>query len=206
MNSNDGSILRFFPPPFHPSPSPNVSGSSTIPHHLVALTRQRPPGRWTSLGSCPTPWSPPAPSRCCTSPLRSKSGHPAGRRRRRGVDTGYRSLMGALRRMFVDMDATDVEDDELLDLSNAVSGHIVAYEDMEDDLLLVGDLNLRGRPPAHGLRSGNKKRKTTSDLAPGATTAQVRLHPHLLLPFATQGTSLYAGPPPARRWRGARRA
>jgi hypothetical protein len=114
--------------------------------------------------------------------------------------------MGALRRMFVDMDTTDVEDDELLDLSNTVSDHIVAYEDMEDDLLLMGDLNLRGRPPARGLRSGNKKRKTTSDLATGTTSAQVRLHPHLLLPFATQGTSLYAGPPPARRWRGARRA
>lgn len=55
--------------------------------------------------------------------------------------TGYRSLAGALRRMFVD-DAEDAgEGDDGLDLSNAVPGHVVAYEDMEDDLLLAGDLN-----------------------------------------------------------------
>ncbi|KAL6651536.1 hypothetical protein ACP70R_010461 [Stipagrostis hirtigluma subsp. patula] len=54
--------------------------------------------------------------------------------------TGYRSLAGALRRMFVDTDAADGEDSGL-DLSNAVPGHVVAYEDMEDDLLLAGDLN-----------------------------------------------------------------
>ena len=47
--------------------------------------------------------------------------------------TGYRSLAGALRRLFVDTD-----DD--LDLANAIPGHVVAYEDMEDDLLLAGDL------------------------------------------------------------------
>jgi hypothetical protein len=41
--------------------------------------------------------------------------------------------------MFVDTDAA--EDDGLLDLSNDVPGHVVAYEDMEDNLLLVGDLN-----------------------------------------------------------------
>lgn len=61
--------------------------------------------------------------------------------------TGYRSLAGALRRMFVDTDAGADEDsrsvdaDYGLDLSNAVPGHVVAYEDMEDDLLLAGDLN-----------------------------------------------------------------
>lgn len=54
--------------------------------------------------------------------------------------TGYRSLAGALRRMFVDTDAADAADEEA-DLSNAVPGHVVAYEDMEDDLLLAGDLN-----------------------------------------------------------------
>jgi hypothetical protein len=52
--------------------------------------------------------------------------------------TGYRSLAGALRRMLVDTD--DAEENGGLDLSNAVPGHVVAYEDMEDDLLLAGDL------------------------------------------------------------------
>ncbi|KAL5214020.1 hypothetical protein ABZP36_003172 [Zizania latifolia] len=57
--------------------------------------------------------------------------------------TGYRSLAGALRRLFVDTDnvGTDDDGDHGLDLSNAVPGHVVAYEDMEDDLLLAGDLN-----------------------------------------------------------------
>ncbi|XP_008663666.1 uncharacterized protein [Zea mays] len=69
--------------------------------------------------------------------------------------TGYRSLAGTLRRMFVDSDDDDSdvhnhhhqqqqqqrgEDDLDLDLANAVPGHVVAYEDMEDDLLLAGDL------------------------------------------------------------------
>ncbi|CAN6236492.1 unnamed protein product [Urochloa humidicola] len=49
--------------------------------------------------------------------------------------TGYQSLAGALRRLFVDTD-----DDAGLDLANAIPGHVVAYEDMEDDLLLAGDL------------------------------------------------------------------
>jgi hypothetical protein len=43
--------------------------------------------------------------------------------------------------MFVDTDAANAEDDGLLDLSNDVPGHVVAYEDMEDNLLLAGDLN-----------------------------------------------------------------
>ncbi|KAL6844434.1 hypothetical protein ACP4OV_026107 [Aristida adscensionis] len=56
--------------------------------------------------------------------------------------TGYRSLAAALRRMFVDTDAAAGADgeDTGLDLSNAVPGHLVAYEDMENDLLLAGDL------------------------------------------------------------------
>ena len=56
--------------------------------------------------------------------------------------TGYRSLAGALRRMFVDhTDGAADGEDHGIDLSNAVPGHVVAYEDMEDDLLLAGDLN-----------------------------------------------------------------
>jgi hypothetical protein len=60
--------------------------------------------------------------------------------------TGYRSLAAALRRMFVDDDDADAAqaaggEGLQLDLSNAVPGHVVAYEDMEDDLLLAGDLN-----------------------------------------------------------------
>lgn len=55
--------------------------------------------------------------------------------------TGYRSLAAALRRMFVDTDDHDGHgEDDGLDLANAVPGHVVAYEDMEDDLLLAGDL------------------------------------------------------------------
>ena len=52
--------------------------------------------------------------------------------------TGYRSLAGALRRLFVDT-GDDLGEDGL-DLANAIPGHVVAYEDMEDDLLLAGDL------------------------------------------------------------------
>lgn len=50
-----------------------------------------------------------------------------------------------MRRMFVDVDEGDgrreEDGDEVLHLSDEVPGHIAAYEDMEDDLLLVGDLN-----------------------------------------------------------------
>ncbi|KAJ0985073.1 hypothetical protein J5N97_003429 [Dioscorea zingiberensis] len=57
----------------------------------------------------------------------------------------YESLAAALRRMFVDIETDDTVTanrlDGTLDLSNAVPGYIVAYEDMEDDLLLAGDLN-----------------------------------------------------------------
>ncbi|RCV44975.1 LOW QUALITY PROTEIN: hypothetical protein SETIT_9G416700v2 [Setaria italica] len=51
---------------------------------------------------------------------------------------GYRSLAGALRCLFVDADEGQGEDG--LDRANAIPGHVVAYEDMEDDLLLAGHL------------------------------------------------------------------
>ncbi|XP_041018055.1 auxin-responsive protein IAA33-like [Juglans microcarpa x Juglans regia] len=56
----------------------------------------------------------------------------------------YHSLAKALRQMFVD--AGDVgltsENDQLHDLSNAIPCHLTtAYEDIENDLLLAGDLN-----------------------------------------------------------------
>ncbi|KAJ9689444.1 hypothetical protein PVL29_014902 [Vitis rotundifolia] len=56
----------------------------------------------------------------------------------------YQSLARALRQMFVDGSTADVGaagGDHELDLSNAVPGHLIAYEDMENDLLLAGDLN-----------------------------------------------------------------
>ncbi|GMI89099.1 indole-3-acetic acid inducible 33 [Hibiscus trionum] len=53
----------------------------------------------------------------------------------------YQSLAKALRQMFVDGDHDGVGSDNDLDLSNAVPGHLIAYEDMENDLLLAGDLN-----------------------------------------------------------------
>ncbi|KAJ3676898.1 hypothetical protein LUZ60_002622 [Juncus effusus] len=58
--------------------------------------------------------------------------------------TNYNSLATALRQLFVDdmNDEMDKQADQL-DLSNAVPGHVVAYEDMEDDLLLAGDLSWR---------------------------------------------------------------
>ncbi|KAL4303444.1 hypothetical protein GQ457_10G006220 [Hibiscus cannabinus] len=54
----------------------------------------------------------------------------------------YHSLARALRQMFVDgIDGIASDSDNDLDLSNAVPGHLIAYEDMENDLLLAGDLN-----------------------------------------------------------------
>ncbi|XP_022685516.1 auxin-responsive protein IAA33-like [Setaria italica] len=47
-------------------------------------------------------------------------------------------LAGALRCLFVDADEGQGEDG--LDRANAIPGHVVAYEDMEDDLLLAGHL------------------------------------------------------------------
>ncbi|XP_028773683.1 auxin-responsive protein IAA33-like [Neltuma alba] len=54
----------------------------------------------------------------------------------------YHSLAKALRQMFVvDHGLTTADDGGDLDLSNAIPGHLIAYEDMENDLLLAGDLN-----------------------------------------------------------------
>ncbi|XP_021810077.1 auxin-responsive protein IAA33 [Prunus avium] len=53
----------------------------------------------------------------------------------------YQSLAMALRQMFVDGSDVGAVNDKDLDLSNAVPGHVIAYEDMENDLLLAGDLN-----------------------------------------------------------------
>ncbi|KAH6779454.1 indole-3-acetic acid inducible 33 [Perilla frutescens var. hirtella] len=57
--------------------------------------------------------------------------------------SSYQSFARALRQMFVDQNSSNSDDDvdTNLDLSNAVPGHLIAYEDMENDLLLVGDLN-----------------------------------------------------------------
>lgn len=62
----------------------------------------------------------------------------------------YRSLANALRQMFVDGggngngdgdgDSDNNNNNNDFDLSNAIPGHLIAYEDMENDLLLVGDL------------------------------------------------------------------
>ncbi|PON97892.1 AUX/IAA protein [Trema orientale] len=53
----------------------------------------------------------------------------------------YQSLAKALRQMFGGDGGGVGSDDKDLDLSNAVPGHLIAYEDMENDLLLAGDLN-----------------------------------------------------------------
>ncbi|VVB16301.1 unnamed protein product [Arabis nemorensis] len=52
----------------------------------------------------------------------------------------YQSLAMSLRQMFVDVADSTSETDNL-DLSNAIPGHLIAYEDMENDLLLAGDLS-----------------------------------------------------------------
>ncbi|GKV47039.1 hypothetical protein SLEP1_g53978 [Rubroshorea leprosula] len=53
----------------------------------------------------------------------------------------YQSLAKALRQMFVDSNDDGGISETDLDLSNAIPGHLIAYEDMENDLLLAGDLN-----------------------------------------------------------------
>ncbi|XWS28094.1 hypothetical protein CRYUN_Cryun25bG0036300 [Craigia yunnanensis] len=53
----------------------------------------------------------------------------------------YHSLAKALRQMFVEGNDDGVTSENDLDLSNAVPGHLIAYEDMENDILLAGDLN-----------------------------------------------------------------
>ncbi|KAL5699227.1 Iaa33p [Ranunculus cassubicifolius] len=55
----------------------------------------------------------------------------------------YHSLAKALRQMFVDENEIGSLSDIELNLSNAIPGHVIAYEDFEDDLLLAGDLNYR---------------------------------------------------------------
>ncbi|PSS04282.1 Auxin-responsive protein [Actinidia chinensis var. chinensis] len=52
--------------------------------------------------------------------------------------SSYHSLAKAIHQMFVDGGEADSDE---LDLSNAIPGYLIAYEDMENDLLLVGDLN-----------------------------------------------------------------
>ncbi|KAG5594842.1 hypothetical protein H5410_036074 [Solanum commersonii] len=56
----------------------------------------------------------------------------------------YQNLAKALKQMFVD--SGDIiecshNNNNNVDLSNALPGHLIAYEDIENDLLLVGDLN-----------------------------------------------------------------
>jgi hypothetical protein len=54
----------------------------------------------------------------------------------------YHSLAKALRQMFVDGgDDGFTSETDNLDLSNAIPGHLIAYEDIENDLLLASDLN-----------------------------------------------------------------
>ncbi|KAG6411746.1 hypothetical protein SASPL_129830 [Salvia splendens] len=55
--------------------------------------------------------------------------------------SSYHSLARALRHMFVDSSNNETNLDLDLDLSNAIPGYLIAYEDIENDLLLVGDLN-----------------------------------------------------------------
>ncbi|CAL9059493.1 unnamed protein product [Musa banksii] len=78
--------------------------------------------------------------------------------------TSYESLAKALRRMFVDFDGGDGHGDggyQELQLANAVPGYMVAYEDMEDDLLLTVPVNpkpflnnLTGKPVIVKLKWG----------------------------------------------------
>lgn len=61
----------------------------------------------------------------------------------------YQSLAKALRKIFVQDNAEEEQEqgggsdegNDGVDLSNAIPGHLVAYEDLENDLLLAGDLN-----------------------------------------------------------------
>ncbi|CAN6448190.1 unnamed protein product [Victoria cruziana] len=57
----------------------------------------------------------------------------------------YESFARALRRMFVDDDASSPapEADGDCTLANAIPGYMIAFEDIENDLLLVGDLDWR---------------------------------------------------------------
>ncbi|XP_016178097.1 auxin-responsive protein IAA33 [Arachis ipaensis] len=54
----------------------------------------------------------------------------------------YQSLAKALRQMFVDgADSSGTGANSDYDVSNAIPGHLIAYEDIENDLLLAGDLS-----------------------------------------------------------------
>lgn len=53
----------------------------------------------------------------------------------------YHSLAKALRQIFVDGADTGLTPENELNLSNAIPGHLIAYEDIENDLLLAGDLS-----------------------------------------------------------------
>ncbi|GLU12435.1 hypothetical protein SLE2022_291160 [Rubroshorea leprosula] len=55
--------------------------------------------------------------------------------------SSYQSLAEALRQMFVEGTEDGSTSENNLDLSNAIPGHLIAYEDMENDLLLAGDLH-----------------------------------------------------------------
>ncbi|XP_015081873.1 auxin-responsive protein IAA33 [Solanum pennellii] len=58
----------------------------------------------------------------------------------------YQSLAKTLNQMFVDSGdiiecSSQNNNNNNVDLSNALPGHLIAYEDIENDLLLVGDLS-----------------------------------------------------------------
>uniref|UniRef100_A0A803MPL5 Auxin-responsive protein n=2 Tax=Chenopodium quinoa TaxID=63459 RepID=A0A803MPL5_CHEQI len=88
----------------------------------------------------------------------------------------YHSLAKALRQMFVEIANIQQNDDEnnndgqqqqQLDLSNAVPGYVIAYEDMENDLLLAGDLQWKDfvrvakRIRILPVKSSSRKQKST---------------------------------------------
>ncbi|XP_021723406.1 auxin-responsive protein IAA33-like [Chenopodium quinoa] len=95
----------------------------------------------------------------------------------------YQSLAKALRQMFVEIANIQQNDDEnnnnnicgdngqqqqqQLDLSNAVPGYVIAYEDMENDLLLAGDLQWKDfvrvakRIRILPVKSSSRKQKST---------------------------------------------
>ncbi|GLJ43458.1 hypothetical protein SUGI_0903580 [Cryptomeria japonica] len=54
----------------------------------------------------------------------------------------YESFARALRKMFADIVViSSLDDSSCINLANAVPGHLIAYEDIEGDLLLAGDLS-----------------------------------------------------------------
>ncbi|KNA21263.1 hypothetical protein SOVF_044910 [Spinacia oleracea] len=82
----------------------------------------------------------------------------------------YQSLAKALRQMFVEIaniQQNEDESDGQFDLSNAVPGYVIAYEDMENDLLFAGDLQWKDfvrvakRIRVLPVKSSSRKQKTT---------------------------------------------